>query len=146
VARALPPDGKAVTLELSEQIAKVAQENFRRTGVFDKISVLLGPASDTLKTLNADEPFDLAFIDADKVNVALYFEEAKRLVRKGGVIIVDNVIRFGRVCKPDYSDKEVESIRAVLKSIQEDDQVEATTISTVGEKGYDGFLYAVLKE
>jgi len=146
VARALPPDGKAVTLELSEQIAKVAQENFRRTGVFDKISVLLGPASDTLKTLNADEPFDLAFIDADKVNVALYFEEAKRLVRKGGVIIVDNVIRFGRVCKPDYTDKEVESIRAVLKSIQEDDQVEATTISTVGEKGYDGFLYAVLKE
>jgi len=145
VARALPPGGKAVTLEISEEVAQVAQENFRRAGVSERISLLLGPAAETLKTLSSDEPFDLAFIDADKANVAVYFKEAKRLVRKGGVIIVDNVIRFGRVCNLDYTDAEVDSIRAVLKAIQSDDEVEATTISTVGEKGYDGFLYAVIK-
>lgn len=74
----------------SIEFVQVAQENFRRTGVFDKISLLLGPASETLKSLNPEEPFDLVFIDADKVNVAVYFEEAKRLVRKGGVIVRTN--------------------------------------------------------
>lgn len=87
MARALPPDGKAVTMEISKQAAEVAEENFRRAGVSDRVSLLVGPAEEMLKRLRSDEPFDLAFIDADKANIGVYFKEAKRLVRKGGVIV-----------------------------------------------------------
>ncbi|TFK29492.1 S-adenosyl-L-methionine-dependent methyltransferase [Coprinopsis marcescibilis] len=145
LARALPKDGSLVTLELDEHHAKVAKENLTNAGFADQVQVIVGLAAESLKTLSADPPFDFAFIDADKTGNATYFAEAKRLVRKGGVIIVDNVVRSARVSDPAYTDANVEGVRNLLKSIKGDSEVEATTIGTVGDKGYDGFLYAIRK-
>jgi len=85
------------------------------------------------------------FIDADKQSNTAYFVEAKRLVRKGGVIIVDNVVRYARVADPRYTDEMSEGVRDLLRALKDDKDVEATTIGTAGEKGYDGFLYALRK-
>lgn len=104
---------------------------------------MLGPAIETLPTLGPEGSFDLAFIDADKQSNVGYFQQAQRLVRSDGVIIVDNVVRNGRVADPDQNDPSIEGVRKLLQYIQNDSTVEATTISTVGEKGYDGFLYAI---
>jgi len=143
MAKALPADGKIVTFELEEKHAKVAQSNFEVAGLADKIQVIVGPASENMPKLTEDGTFDLAFIDADKKGNTDYFKNAKRLVRSGGVIIVDNVVRNGRVGIPAVSDESVEGVRTLLEYLRNDPEVEATTIATVGEKGYDGFLYAV---
>ena len=99
----------------------------------------------SLVDLHPDASFDLAFIDADKQSNVEYFLHAKRLVRSGGVIIVDNVVRNGRVADPEQSDPSIEGVRRLLEFIQKDPSVESTTLGTVGEKGYDGFLYAINK-
>ncbi|KII91669.1 hypothetical protein PLICRDRAFT_51805 [Plicaturopsis crispa FD-325 SS-3] len=143
MARALPDDGELVTLELVEKHASVARENIVAAGLSSRVTVIAGPAGETLKGLHSSPPFDLAFIDADKASVPIYFAEAKRLVRSGGVIIVDNVVREGTTSNPDYSDANIEGIRLMLRQIKDDREVDATTIGTVGEKGYDGFLYAL---
>ncbi|KAF9484078.1 O-methyltransferase family 3 protein [Pholiota conissans] len=143
LARGVPADGRVVTLEVSAHHAKVARENLTNAGVADKVELIEGPAAETLAKLNPTEPFDLVFIDADKPSNLLYFTEAKRLVRKNGVIIVDNIVRYGRVSNPDYTDAQVEGVRTLLHAIKSDKEVDATTIATVGEKGYDGYLYAV---
>jgi predicted O-methyltransferase YrrM len=111
----------------------------------DKVKILIGPAVTTLLNVNPDASFDLAFIDPDKQSNVEYFVQAKRLVRNGGVIIVDNVVRNGRVADTEQSDPSIEGVRRLLEYIQKDSTVEATTLSTVGEKGYDGFLYTVNK-
>jgi predicted O-methyltransferase YrrM len=116
-------------------------------GLASKVTILLGPAVKSLSELPSEEPFDLAFIDADKPNNTNYFREAERLVKPGGVIIVDNVVRRGRVADLSIrEDENVEGARELLRYIQGNDAVEATTIATVGSKGYDGFLYAIRKE
>ena len=112
-------------------------------GLASKVKILVGCATDTLRTLDADASFDLAFIDADKQSNVEYFLQAKRLVRSGGLIIVDNVVRNGRVADVEQSDASIEGVRRLLEWIQQDPTVESTTIGTVGEKGYDGFLYAL---
>jgi len=145
LARALPEDGKLVTLELNEHHAKVATENIKNAGFADKVQVIVGPAAESLKKLSPEPPFDLAFIDADKEGNLTYFIEAKRLVKSGGAIIVDNVVRYGKVADPEQSDKNIEGVRRLLAAIKDDDEVEGTTIGTVGDKGYDGFLYAFRK-
>jgi len=145
LARALPVDGKIITLELYPDNAKVALENLKLAGVNNQVSIVIGPAAESLAQLHPEEPFDLVFIDADKRSNALYFAEAKRLVRKGGVIIVDNVVWLGRVAEAEYTDENIEGTRSLLKAIQSDEEIEATTISTVGERNYDGFLYAIKK-
>jgi len=145
IARALPSDGSIVTLELNPHHAKVAQENFKLAGFADQISVIVGSAAESLAQLHPESPFDLVFVDADKPSNLIYFTEAKRLVRPGGVIIVDNVVRYGRVADPEYSDDNVEGVRKLLHALKDDKDVEATTIGTVGEKGYDGFIYAIRK-
>lgn len=104
---------------------------------------MVGPAAESLPKIGGDGTFDLAFIDADKQGNLEYFKQAKRLVRTKGVIIVDNVVRNGKVAIPDVSDSSIEGVRRLLEYIKGDHEVEATTIATVGEKGYDGFLYAV---
>ena len=146
--------------------SQVAKENFKLAGFESKITVKEGPAADSLKAMNPDQPFDLAFIDADKPSILTYFLEAKRLVRKGGVVvskfptfyqnvvaecstsqqIVDNVVRRGDVADPNCVDEKSEGVRKLLRYLQTDEDVDATTITTVGEKGYDGILYALLKE
>ncbi|TCD69740.1 hypothetical protein EIP91_006507 [Steccherinum ochraceum] len=145
LARALPDGGKLVTCELEQKHADVARANLERAGVSDKVQIIVGPAADSLAKLQPDQPFDLAFIDADKPSNLTYFLQAKRLVKKGGVVVVDNVVRRGRVADPDEKDSESEGVRALLRHLKTDDDVEATTIATVGEKGFDGFLYALLK-
>jgi len=145
-AKALPADGKLVTLEINPVAAKTATENIKNAGLGSKATVILGPALESLSKLSSDEPFDLAFIDADKQNNKNYFQEAERLVRPGGVIIVDNVVRRGRVADPDINDEAIEGTRSLLRYIQGNTGVEATTIATVGAKGYDGFLYALKNE
>jgi predicted O-methyltransferase YrrM len=109
------------------------------------VKILIGPATTTLLNLESDASFDLAFIDADKQSNVEYFVQAKRLVRNGGVIIVDNVVRNGRVADPEQSDPSIEGVRKLLEYIHKDPTLEATTLGTVGEKGYDGFLYAINK-
>jgi len=143
MAQGLPSDGSITTLEISQKHADVAIENIKRAGFSDKIKVIVGPGADTLKTLSPSPPYDLVFIDADKPSNLIYFEEAKRLVKKGGVIIVDNVVRNGRVGDPSYSDENVEGVRKLLKAVKDDSEVDATTIGTVGEKGYDGYMYMI---
>ncbi|KAF7350809.1 O-methyltransferase family 3 [Mycena sanguinolenta] len=145
LARALPADGELITLEYNEKHAKVAQENIDRADLSSKIKIIVGLGHKSMLQMHPDVPFDLIFIDADKSSNVKYFSEAKRLVRKGGVIIVDNVVRLGRVADPEYSDASVEGVRALLRVLKDDADVEATTIATVGDKGYDGFMYAIRK-
>ncbi|KAF5325534.1 hypothetical protein D9619_009871 [Psilocybe cf. subviscida] len=145
LARALPEDGKLVTLELDETHAKIATENVKNAGFADKVEVIVGPAAESLKRLSPEPPFDLAFIDADKEGNLTYFIEAKRLLKSGGAIIVDNVVRKGKVADPAEQSASIDGVRRLLTAIKDDDEVEATTIATVGDKGYDGFLYAFKK-
>ncbi|KAH9842798.1 S-adenosyl-L-methionine-dependent methyltransferase [Rhodofomes roseus] len=141
MGRALPEDGQLVTLELDEKHVNVARENIAHANLTDKVKVIQGAAADSLVQMPGDRPFDLVFIDADKPSNLTYYLEAKRLTRKGSVIIVDNVVRNGKVADPAYTDANVEGVRKLLEHLKTDHEVEATTISTVGEKGWDGFTY-----
>ncbi|TFY67298.1 hypothetical protein EVG20_g3992 [Dentipellis fragilis] len=143
LARALPDDGRLITLELVKETAEVARQNIEEAGLASKVEVIIGPAAETLASMSATEPFDLVFLDADKENLPIYFAEAKRLVRKRGVIVVDNMVRNGRTADPSYTDEHVPGLRRLLESVKDDPEVNATTVSTVGEKGYDGFMYAI---
>jgi len=145
LARALPTDGELTTLELDPHHAKVALENLKAAGVDNKVTIVIGPAAESITKLSPEVPYDLAFIDADKPNNPIYFFEAKRLVRKGGVIIVDNVVRSGHVSMPECTDEKIEGVRRLLEAIEGDEEIDATTIATVGDKGYDGFIYAIKK-
>lgn len=128
---------------------QVARENFVVAGVSDRIDVIVGRAAEKIPEALASSPsvdgtFDLAFIDANKDENLEYFKEAERLVRSNGVIIVDNVVRNAKVAKPDeFKDNDSEGVRRLLEYIKTNTNVEATTIATVGEKGYDGFIYAL---
>ncbi|KAJ6545435.1 O-methyltransferase [Mycena capillaripes] len=146
MARALPADGQVVTLELEPLHAQVMEENLKNAGLSSKVQVIVCPAHASMQAMPTDQaPFDLVFIDADKKNNTNYFVEAKRLVRKGGINIVDNVGRKGRPADPSVTDPSQEGVRELLRYIKDDAEVEATTIHTVGEKGFDGFLYAIRK-
>ncbi|KAF8520231.1 O-methyltransferase family 3 protein [Hysterangium stoloniferum] len=143
LGRALPDNGRLVSLELDENHAQTARESIRLAGLESKVAVVLGPAIHSLTAMQPDPPFDFVFIDADKQSNLDYFIEAKRLIRPGGVIIVDNVVRNGLVSDPEVTNPPVEGVRRLLEYLKDDRTVDATTISTVGEKGYDGFIYAI---
>jgi predicted O-methyltransferase YrrM len=140
LARALPADGELVTCEINPAHAEVARANVARAGLGGVVDVRVGPALDTLPTL--DGPFDLAFIDADKQSNAEYFRHALRLSRPGTLIVVDNVARAGRVADAYNRDPDVRGTRAVVEAIAQEPRVDATVVQTVGSKGYDGFLLA----
>ncbi|KAF5348030.1 hypothetical protein D9758_010052 [Tetrapyrgos nigripes] len=118
LGRALPEDGELLTLEINESHAKIARENLSLAGLSSKCKVVVGPAHDSMVNMKPEVPFDLIFIDADKPSNTKYFKEAKRLVKSGGVIIVDNVVRQGRVADPTLSDPAVEGIINKLDYIQ----------------------------
>ncbi len=143
LARALPADGELVTCEINPEHAEVARANVARAGLDGLVDVRVGPALDTLPTLEG--PFDLAFIDADKQSNAEYFRHALRLSRPGTMIVVDNVVRGGRVGDADSPDPDVRGTRALTEAVAQEPRVEATAIQTVGTKGYDGFLLAVVR-
>jgi len=142
MARALPAGGKLVSLEIDPRNAEVAGRNIARAGLSDRVEILVGPAISRLPDLQG--PFDLAFIDADKESNAAYFDHAVRLSRPGGVIVVDNVVRNGAVIDPGGNSM-VQGVRRMMDAIHSDKRVTATAVQTVGSKGYDGFLMAVVK-
>ena len=147
MARALPPDGKLITLEFDPKHAAVARQNFITAGVSDRIDLRVGRAIDHLPMLDAEGagPFDLIFIDADKVSTADYFQWSLRLSRPGTVIIVDNVIRKGRVVEPS-ADEAITGIRRFNDAVRGNKQVSATALQTVGSKGYDGFTILLIDD
>lgn len=146
MARALPSDGKLITLEFEPNHAEVARSNVERAGFSDIVDVRVGAALDSLPIIAAEKagPFDLFFIDADKVNNPNYFEWAIKLSRRGSVIIVDNVVREGGLADATSEDAAVRASRKVTELIGSDPRVDGTVIQTVGTKGYDGFAIAMV--
>jgi predicted O-methyltransferase YrrM len=144
LARALPADGKLISLEFSPHHAEVARANLARAGFADLVEVRVGPALDSLPGVQADtkEPFDLVFIDADKRNNPHYFTWALKLTRPGGLIIVDNVVRGGAVLQAESQDPDVLGVRQVIALMAAEPRVSATAIQTVGSKGHDGLAIA----
>jgi predicted O-methyltransferase YrrM len=145
LARALPADGRLLSLEYEQKHAEVARANLERAGLADKVDVRVGPALDALDTLIADgeAPYDLVFIDADKPNNPNYFQRAMRLTRQGSIIICDNVVRNGAVVDAFSTDDRVIGSRRFAEAVAAEPRVEATTLQTVGSKGYDGFTLAL---
>ena len=137
MARALPADGRLITLEISQTHADVARRNFARAGVADRAEVRVGPALETLPTLSG--PFDLIFIDADKPGYADYFPHAVRLSRPGTLIVADNVVRNGAIADAASADDMVKGIQRFNAVVSADSRVTTTVLQTVGAKGYDGF-------
>jgi len=148
MARALPADGKLITLESDPKHAEVARANIARAGLADRIEVRLGVALDVLPQLAAEGkgPFDLIFIDADKTNLTTYFEWAVRLARPGSLIIADNVIRHGDVLDDSSADAGLQGVRRFNEALAADRRVTATIVQMVGIKGYDGMALAVVRE
>jgi len=144
LARALPEDGRLVTLEIEPKHAEVARANIERAGLAEKVEIRLGPALETLPKLAAERigPFDLVFLDADRPNNRSYIEWSLRLTHPGSVIIVDNVVRHGEVADPDQRDPRVLGVREMIEAIAAEARLRATAIQTVGNKGHDGFLLA----
>jgi len=150
LGRALPPDGRLVTLEAEAKYAEVARANIARAGLSDLVELRLGRALEVLPQLAAEgpEPFDLVFIDADKQNTPEYFQWALELTRPGSVIVTDNVIRDGALIDTSNEDPVVLGGRRFHELLAADrlgeQRVSATTIQTVGSKGYDGFAVALV--
>ena len=144
MARALPPDGELVTLEIARLHAAVAQRNLDRARLADRVRIVVAPAPDSLRQMISErvESFDLVFIDADKERNLEYFEAALALTHPGSLIIVDNVVRKGAVVEADSSDTMVQGVRRLVDRLVDERRVSATVIQTVGGKGYDGFLLA----
>lgn len=146
MARALPSNGRLVTLEADPKHAEVALANFACAGLSNLIGLKLGPALDTLPKVAADDlgPFDLIFIDADKPNNPGYFSWALKLSRLGTLIIGDNVVRDGEVANVSNPDPRVQGTRRLFEMMAQEPRVSATAIQTVGSKGYDGFAMALV--
>jgi predicted O-methyltransferase YrrM len=146
LARALTKGGRVVTVEADSHHAKVARANFGRVGLAALIDLRLGKALDVLAQLAAEkgEAFDLVFIDADKENIPDYFTWSLRLTRPGSLIIVDNVVREGAVINARSRDQSVKGVRRFNEMLAKEGRVSATTIQTVGIKGYDGFTLALV--
>ncbi len=141
MARALPVDGRLVSLEIDPKHARVARANVETAGLSKWIEIREGAALDLLP--GVEGPLDFSFIDADKENNLAYFEHALRLSRTGAAIIVDNVVRGGAVTDANGS-SQVQGVRRLFDKLAKDERVSATAIQTVGDKGYDGFLMAVV--
>lgn len=148
LARALPEDGRLITLEFDAKHADVARKNIARAGLDGVVRVRLGAALDTLPLLvkEGEGPFDLIFIDADKRNIPNYLTWSLKLSRKGTLILVDNVIRDGEVVDASSKDPNVQGARQLFDMLKSEPRLQATALQTVGSKGYDGFAMAVVVE
>ena len=147
LARALRAGGTLVTLEIDPHHAEVARANLDAAGVGDRVEVRVGPALDSLAALAEEQgtPFDLVFIDADKEHNADYVREAIGLARPGSLIVVDNVVREGRVIDERSTDPNVRGTRRLFDMLASEPRLEATAIQTVGAKKWDGFILAVVR-
>ncbi len=142
LARAVGPGGSVITLEYEPRHADIARRNLERAGVADRVQILVGAALDTLPTLSGE--FDLVFIDADKENNVAYVQAAVDLGRPGTVIVVDNIIRDGRVLHPAADDLQARAVRDTLEMMGRHPRLDTAAIQTVGIKGWDGFAVALV--
>jgi predicted O-methyltransferase YrrM len=149
LARALAPGGRLLTLELDPGYAEVAAASIERAGLAERVQIRVGPALETLEELLAEDagPFDMVFIDADKQSTPEYFARALQLSRRGSVIVVDNVVREGKVIDAASDDPRAQGMRRFHELLGAEcaaGRVSATTVQTVGSKGYDGFTLALV--
>ncbi|HEY7933060.1 MAG TPA: O-methyltransferase [Solirubrobacteraceae bacterium] len=152
LARALPANGRMITLEAEPTYAALARANIERAGLSELVEVRLGAALETCSELHAQGagPFDLIFIDADKANNPGYLEWSLKLSRPGTVILADNVVRDGAILDPDaydpaLGDEGVQGVRRFYEMLATDPRLSATAIQTVGEKGHDGFALVIVQ-
>jgi predicted O-methyltransferase YrrM len=147
MARALPADGRLITLESDPAHAEVARANLDRAGLAGRVEVLVGPALRTLPQLlsRGEQPFDLVFIDADKINYAAYLQLVLPLTRPGSLIVADNVVRDGHVLDPAPGDESARGARAFNAALAAEPRVDATVLQVVGIKGYDGLAIALVR-
>ncbi len=146
LARALPEDGRLVTLEVDPDNARVAAASIARAGVADRVDIRVGLAADTLASMGAagESPFDLVFIDADKRSNPEYLDWALRLTHVGSLIVIDNVVRGGRVIDASTNDPDIVGIRRMNERIAAEPRLLASAVQTVGAKGYDGIAVALV--
>lgn len=146
MAKALPTGGRLVTLEYEPRHAEVARRNIDAAGLGDKVTIHVGAAVDTLPivAIETDQPFDFIFIDADKPNNPVYLDWAIKLSHRGTVIILDNVIRDGKILDPENTDPRIIGTRAAYDIIGAHPRLQATALQTVGAKGWDGFSIMVV--
>jgi predicted O-methyltransferase YrrM len=146
LARALPLNGRLITLEFEPKHAAVAQQNIARAGLSHLVEIRVGAAADSLAQLHAEDPtpFDLIFIDADKPNNPTYLEWALKFSHTGTLIVVDNVIRDGKISDPNDPDPSITGTRTMFEMLAANPCVSATALQTVGSKGYDGFALALV--
>lgn len=147
MARALPKGGRLITLEAKPEYAEIARQSIERAGMGERVEVRVGPALEALPALEQENtrPFDLVFIDADKVNTPNYFRWALDHTRTGGLIVADNVVRGGTLADATATDDATQAQRTLHEMLLNEPRVSATTIQTVGVKGYDGFLIAFVE-
>jgi predicted O-methyltransferase YrrM len=147
MARALPEDGRLISLEISEQHAAVARRNIERAGLERIVEVRVAPALDTLAQLKADgeEPFDLVFIDADKANTPEYFSAGVDLAHPGSLIVVDNVVRHGKLIDAASDDPDSVGMRRLIEHMAANPRITPAVIQTVSVKGWDGFAFALVR-
>jgi len=144
LARAVPADGRVITIEAEPRNAEVARANLERAGVHDRVDIRLGRAAEVLPTLEPEAPFDLVFIDADKESNTIYLDWAARLGRPGTVVIVDNTVRSGEVANPATENPQVIGTQRGLEMLGRDPRFDATALQTLDLKGWDGIALAVL--
>ncbi len=146
LARALPPEGRLLTLEVNPAHAEIARANIARAGLAEQVEVRLGSALITLPQLveQGAGPFDLVFIDADKASTPDYLSWTLRLTKPGSLIIIDNVVRNGAVSDPDSANADVQGIRRALAMVAQEPRLDAAAFQTVGVKGYDGMAIALV--
>tara|TARA_B100000678_G_scaffold291599_1_gene309580 strand:- start:9519 stop:10190 length:672 start_codon:yes stop_codon:yes gene_type:complete len=147
LARALPDGGKVITLEHQNVNADLSEKNFARAGVSHLIEIRRGKAFKSMNIMINDgvEPFDLIFMDADKINYPVYIHQVLLLSRPGTVIVADNVVREGRILDDSGKDPSVRGVRTFLEKLTSHPQVESTALQTVGSKGHDGFAMMRVK-
>lgn len=148
LARALPRDGRLITLELDPHHAEVARSNLRHAALDGTVEVRVGAALGSLTALAAEgvEPFDMVFIDADKERYPEYLTGSIALAHAGTLIVADNVVRGGQITDADSRDSRVQGVRRFNEMLAADTRLAATIVQTVGAKGYDGFAFAVVLE
>lgn len=147
LAKALPEGGKITTLEINAKHAVISRDNVLSAGFASKVEIIVGPAKKTLLEMaeRGTSIFDMIFIDADKENNPEYFDLALRLTGPGTVIVIDNVVRNGRIIEDGDEDPSVIGIRKLIEMAKKDDRIESTAIQTVSGKGYDGFMVVRVK-
>ncbi len=146
LARALPPGGRLITLEVNKDYAEVAAANLSRANLLNVVELRVGPALESLPRLAKEGrgPFDFIFIDADKSSTPDYFLWALKLSHRGSLIIVDNVIRKGALLDSEITDPAVQGMRRFIHLLGAEPRISATAIQTVGSKGYDGFAIGLV--